>query len=68
MTPAPIQVVGMLSKYAANASPTMRIKNPIMYDANEDMAPKPSVEDAVLTKQGASRNTDFAAHSTPVDR
>ena len=59
MTPTPIHVLGMLSKYAANASPTMRIKNPMMYDANEDMALKPSVEDAVPTKQGASREPDL---------
>lgn len=37
-TPTPIHVLGMFSRYAANASPTIRIKNPIMYDANEDIA------------------------------
>jgi hypothetical protein len=37
MTPTPIHIEGTLSKYAPNASPTVRIKNPMTYDANDDM-------------------------------
>ena len=46
MTPTPIHVLGTLSKYAANASPAIRIRKPIRYDEKEDMASASRVEDA----------------------
>src|SRR5262245_5982339 len=36
ITPTTIQVVGTFSRYAANDSPTMRMRNPIKYVENED--------------------------------
>jgi hypothetical protein len=35
--PTTIQVWGTLSKYAPNASPTIRMMNPIRYVAKEDI-------------------------------
>ena len=37
MMPTTIHVAGILSKYAAPASPTMRIKYPMRYVANDDI-------------------------------
>jgi hypothetical protein len=37
ITPTAIQAVGTFNKYAPNASPTIRMRNPMRYVANEDM-------------------------------
>ena len=37
MTPTAIQVVGTFRRYAPNAKPTIRIRNPMRYVAKEDM-------------------------------
>jgi hypothetical protein len=39
----------------------MRIKNPMMYDAKEDMAPNPSVEDAGEQSKGRAAGRAYRA-------